>query len=111
MSDIKEISADQYAETCSKKTRFPHLLELEFYGALDRRYLGVVTRDRADMDFGFAVLAHLPKHGEQVILRLHGGIDTLDEARTQLLAEMGSLVPAAGDDRSDAVQLPWAVGE
>ena len=94
MSDIVEISADEFEKHQDSRIQFPHLLQLEFY-AVDDRQRGIVTRDRIGMDFGYIVLAWMPQYSGQSILRVSGGIGTQDEARKKLFEEMELLVTPA----------------
>lgn len=94
MTDIVEISADDFDKHQDSRIRFPHLLQLEFY-AVDDRQRGIVTRDRIGMDFGYIVLAWMTQYSGQSILRVNGGIDTQDEARKKLFEEMEILVTPA----------------
>ena len=95
VTEVVEITADQFKQ--ADHPRRPNagffVQEREFYSALDDWYLGVVTQDNADKDFGYAVLAP-DQHGARWVIRFGGSFETQGEAREQLLAEMERL--AAG---------------
>ncbi len=95
MSEVVEITGDQF--DVANPDRHPNVAafvqELEFYSALDSWYIGVVTRDNIDKDFGYVVLAP-DQNASKRAIRFGAALDTQDEAREKLLTEMERL--AAG---------------
>ena len=86
MSDIREITADQFLEAVHVRSPLADVIyqELEFYSALGGWYLGVILRDKIDQDYSWVVLGP-DESGTYRGIDQGWNVETEDESRQQLI--------------------------